>query len=245
MKTRERKALRAIIAGMLGALCLFPLAAVAQTPFYLGKTITLVQSSDAGDTSDTMVRAALPTLKKHIPGEPTIKLQFMPGGGGTKAANYIFNNARPDGLTIGRIGGGLVANSVLSAPGVSYDLNKLIYLGSAHSTFTGFLSPGRRTEKPGSVRSTPGLRIGSQGWPLNYFVGRLFAWLMATNRASSAIPATSKSRAGARRVDARINNADTRPITPIDDKGRSMSTLSWRCWLKQAGFGLCRKSRFR
>ena len=92
-----------------------------------------------------MVRAALPTLKKHIPGEPTIKLRFMPGGGGAKAANYIFNNARPDGLTIGRIGGGLVANAVLSAPGVLYDLNKLIYLGSTHSTYHWvFLRPTRR-----------------------------------------------------------------------------------------------------
>ena len=117
----------------------------AQTHFYQGKTITLVQSSDAGDTSDTMVRAALPTLKRHIPGEPAIKLQFMPGGGGTKAANYIFNNARPDGLTIGRIGGGLVANAVLTAPGVLYDLSKLIYLGSAHSTYHWVFHKRRRT----------------------------------------------------------------------------------------------------
>ena len=130
-----RARLFAALAAIIGLCFFIPSAALGQSQFYHGKTITLVQSSDAGDTSDTMVRATLPTLKKHIPGEPAIKLQFMPGGGGTKAANYIFNNARPDGLTIGRIGGGLVANAVLSASGVLYDLNKLIYLGSAHSTY--------------------------------------------------------------------------------------------------------------
>lgn len=54
---------------------------------------------------------------------------------GIKAANYIYKNSRPDGLTIGRIGGGLVANAVLGEKGVLYDLNKLIYLGSPHSTY--------------------------------------------------------------------------------------------------------------
>src|SRR5215212_9883193 len=147
-----------IVAAVVAVLTAGTLPVSAQIHFYHGKTITLVQSSDAGDTSDTMVRAALPSLKKHIPGEPTIKLQFMPGGGGTKAANYIFNNARPDGLTIGRIGGGLVANAVLSAPGVLYDLNKLIYLGSAHSTYHWvFITRAAANVKSiETLRSTPG-----------------------------------------------------------------------------------------
>ena len=74
-------------------------------------------------------------LKKHIPGEPTVVSEYMPGGGGIKAANHIFKNVRPDGLTIGRVGGGLVANAVLGEKGVLYDLNKFIYLGSPHSTY--------------------------------------------------------------------------------------------------------------
>ena len=51
-------------------------------------------------------RALLPYLKKHIPGEPTIVSEYMPGGGGMKAANHVFKGVRPDGLTIGRVGGG-------------------------------------------------------------------------------------------------------------------------------------------
>jgi len=42
----------------------------------------------------------------------------MPGSGGTKAANHVFKNVRPDGLTMGRVGGGLIANAVLGEKGV-------------------------------------------------------------------------------------------------------------------------------
>ena len=48
----------------------------------------------------------------------------MDGGGGRKAANHIYNSARPDGLTIGNVGGGVVANAVLGESGVQYDLGK-------------------------------------------------------------------------------------------------------------------------
>ena len=106
----------------------------AQTPFYQGKTITILQGTEPGGSSDMMTKAMLAALKKHIPGEPTIISVYMGGGGGIKAANHIFRNAKPDGITIGRIGGGLVANAALEK-GVLYDLDKLIYLGSTHSTY--------------------------------------------------------------------------------------------------------------
>ncbi|HET9550014.1 MAG TPA: hypothetical protein VFQ03_07565, partial [Candidatus Binatia bacterium] len=109
--------------------------ASAQTPFYQGKTITIVQGTEPGGSSDVQTRALLPYLKKHIPGEPTIVSEYMPGSGGTKAANHVFKNVRSDGLTMGRVGGGLIANAVLGEQGVLYDLNKFIYLGSPHSTY--------------------------------------------------------------------------------------------------------------
>jgi tripartite-type tricarboxylate transporter receptor subunit TctC len=216
MKTNAVSVLRLKVAiTIIGLLSFPPSFTFAQTHFYQGKTITLVQSSDAGDTSDTMVRAALPTLKRHIPGEPAIKLQFMPGGGGTKAANYIFNNARPDGLTIGRIGGGLVANAVLSAPGVLYDLNKLIYLGSAHSTYHWVFISRTAANVKGmeALRSASGLRIGSQAvGHSNYFVGRLFAWMMGLKEPNFIVGYSGNDQDLALQrgeLDARINNADT------------------------------------
>jgi tripartite-type tricarboxylate transporter receptor subunit TctC len=83
---------------------LFFSSALSQSPFYQGKTITIIQGTEPGGSSDVMTRAMLPYLRKHIPGEPTLVSEYMPGGGGLKAANHVYKNVRPDGLTIGRIG---------------------------------------------------------------------------------------------------------------------------------------------
>jgi tripartite-type tricarboxylate transporter receptor subunit TctC len=79
-----------------------PLVAVsdgsyAQVPFYQGKTIIVIVSSDAGGTSDVRVKSLVPYLQKYIAGNPTVVLEYMPGGGGQKAANHVFRVARPDG----------------------------------------------------------------------------------------------------------------------------------------------------
>jgi len=103
-------------------------------PYFQGKTIMLIQGREPGGTGALRTQALIPFLRKYIPGEPIIVTQFMPGGGGRKATNYISRNAKPDGLTIGNVGSGLVANAVLGSTGVEYDIDKLIYLGAANST---------------------------------------------------------------------------------------------------------------
>src|SRR5918992_3956157 len=99
------------------------------TPYFQGKTIILIQGREPGGTGALRAQAAIPFLRKYIPGEPIIVTQFMPGGGGRKAANYMYRNAKPDGLTIGNVGSGLVANFVLGSTGVQYDIDKFSYLG--------------------------------------------------------------------------------------------------------------------
>ena len=190
-------------------------SAFAQTPFYQGKTITIIQGTEPGGSSDMLTRSMIPFLQKHIPGNPTIVSEYMPGGGGIKAANHIFKNVKPDGLTIGRIGGALVANAVLGEKGVLYDLEKFIYLGSPHSTYHWiFLS--RREAGMKSVedlRSASKLRIGAQAVGHSiYFVGRMFAYLIGIKDPSFVVGygGTELDAALARgEIDARINNADT------------------------------------
>ncbi|MBI2367058.1 MAG: hypothetical protein HYV01_18960 [Deltaproteobacteria bacterium] len=201
---------------------LFSSYALSQTAFYQGKTITIIQGTEAGGSSDVMTRAMLPYLKKHIPGEPTIISEYMPGGGGIKAANHIYKNVRPDGLTIGRIGGGLVANAVLGAKGVLYDLNKLIYLGSPHSTYHWVFITRRDAglKNLDMLRSTPGVRVGAQAvGHSNYFVGRLFAYLIGFKDPKFVVgySGTELDLALIKgEVDGRINNADTLMIRNAD-----------------------------
>src|SRR5688500_4147248 len=98
----------AIVFGALAALFV-PTSSIAQTSFFQGKTITIVQGRDPGGTGDLRVRALVPFLQKYIPGNPTIVMEFMPGGGSRKAANHVFRSARPDGLTIGNLSSGMVS----------------------------------------------------------------------------------------------------------------------------------------
>jgi len=79
----------------------------SQSSFYQGKTITVIVSSDAGGTVDMRVKALAPVLRKYIPGNPIIVTEYMPGGGGRKAANHLYRSVRPDGLCsrgAGRVG---------------------------------------------------------------------------------------------------------------------------------------------
>jgi hypothetical protein len=68
--------------------------------FYQGKTLTVIVGLAAGGSADTLVRLFTPHLKRHIPGDPTIVVQNMPGAGGVLAFNYIYERAPKDGSQI-------------------------------------------------------------------------------------------------------------------------------------------------
>jgi tripartite-type tricarboxylate transporter receptor subunit TctC len=153
----------------------------SQSSFYQGKTITVIVSSDAGGTVDMRVKALAPVLRKYIPGNPIIVTEYMPGGGGRKAANHLYRSVRPDGLTIGSMSTTLVAAGVLGESGVLYNIDRFIYLGAPDgSTQHVFLT---RKELGLStldkLRAAPGLRIGAQsiGHQI-YIAGRVFAFFI-------------------------------------------------------------------
>lgn len=221
-------------------------SASAQTPFYQGKTITIVQGTEPGGSSDVQTRALLPFLKKHIPGEPTIVSEYMPGGGGIKAANHVFKNVRPDGLTMGRVGGGLVANAVLSEKGVLYDLSKFIFLGSPHSTYHWVFITRKEAglKNIEALRSATGIRIGAQTvGHSNYFVGRLFALLIGFKDPKMVVgySGTELDLALMRgEIDGRINNPDTLTIRNAEWLAKGMidihAIMEVPRGLKQPGF---------
>ncbi|HYJ16183.1 MAG TPA: hypothetical protein VE170_11885, partial [Candidatus Limnocylindria bacterium] len=90
------------------ALSMSPMAEVrAQESFYKGQTIRLVVGLAAGGGYDLYSRVIARHLGKHIPGNPTVIVENMTGAGSVIAANYMYRTAKPDGLTIGHILGGL------------------------------------------------------------------------------------------------------------------------------------------
>lgn len=159
----------------------FGAPAAAQTPYYQGKTIKLIQGREAGGSGDIRSKAVIPFLTKYIPGNPTIINEFMPGGGGRKAANFLFGNARPDGLTIGHVSSGIVTSAVLGEVGVQYDIDKFHYLGATDNTFhyAFFTRKELGLNTIEKLRAHPGLRIGATSiGHTTYTYGRTFAWLL-------------------------------------------------------------------
>jgi tripartite-type tricarboxylate transporter receptor subunit TctC len=71
--------------------------ALAQAPFYQGKTLVVVLGTAPGGAGDHRTRALVPSLRKYIPGNPTIVLEHKAGGGGRQAANHVYQVAKPTG----------------------------------------------------------------------------------------------------------------------------------------------------
>ena len=156
-------------------------AVLSQAPFYQDKTISVVLGGPPAGSADMRTKAVTTILRKHIPGNPTIIVQYMAAGGGRQAANHVYRGAKPDGLTIGSMGAALVANAVLGVTGVQYDIDKFIYLGTPDSAQHYIFITNRKAGLTSleKLRSTPGVRIGSQsvGHPV-YIVGRLFGYYL-------------------------------------------------------------------
>src|SRR5258705_2396738 len=89
----------------------------SQAPFYQGKTITIVRGSAPGGVGEMRTRAVANYLKKHVPGNPTVIIEFMAGAGGTKAANHLYCGARADGPIIGSAASGVVSSAILGEAG--------------------------------------------------------------------------------------------------------------------------------
>ncbi len=123
-----------VTVAMAFALGLAPSLAPAQADpiadFYQGKTITIVASSGAGGPIDIACRAVARFLGRHIPGNPTIVVRNMPGGGHVLMSNFMYVNAPKDGTYIGGVVNSIPTHQVVDGRGVRFDAGKFLWLGS-------------------------------------------------------------------------------------------------------------------
>ena len=99
--------------------------------FYRGKTVTILVGFTAGGGYDLYARLLGRHMGRHIPGNPTIVVQNMPGAGSMKAVQYVYGVAAKDGLTLATVSRGMVTDPLLS--GVNIDPTKLTWLGTITS----------------------------------------------------------------------------------------------------------------
>ena len=107
------------------------LASTAQaSPDYEGRSLRLIVGTSPGGGYDTYARAIARHMPKHLPGKPNIIVQNMPGAGSLIAANYLYNVARPDGLTFAMLISGLVMEQVMDMEGIRFDAAGFQWIGA-------------------------------------------------------------------------------------------------------------------
>ena len=100
--------------------------------FYKGKQVQLIVGYGPGGGYDVYARLLARHMGRHIPGNPALVVQNMPGAASLIAANYIYNRAARDGTVFGIIDRGLPLMAVVkSNPNVQFDPMKFVWLGSS------------------------------------------------------------------------------------------------------------------
>jgi tripartite-type tricarboxylate transporter receptor subunit TctC len=117
------------LVAMLGAAAVTS-GAAAEDDFYKDKQVRLIVPTPTGGSYDAFARILAAHMPKFIPGRPTIITLNMPGAGGIKSANFVYNTAPRDGLTIGAGYSGLPTTNLLAPEGALFDATKFSWIGS-------------------------------------------------------------------------------------------------------------------
>lgn len=125
---RRRSGMMALWLCLLIAFGVLPGGARAQD-FFKDKTIRFVVGYSPGGSFDLYTRVIARHFSKHVPGNPSTLVDNMTGAGGIIAANYLYNVAKPDGLTIGAWAAPLVLQQIMGNEAIKFDGRKFGYLG--------------------------------------------------------------------------------------------------------------------
>jgi len=121
-----------LLMAVFAGLALFAAADLPAADFYKGKTLRITIGTSPGGGYDAWGRLVGRYLGKHIPGNPSIVPENIPGAGGLIQVNNLYAATKPDGLTVGYILGSLLLTQALGQPGYEFDPQKFICVGAAN-----------------------------------------------------------------------------------------------------------------
>ena len=104
--------------------------AQSQALYYQGKDITFIVGASPGGSLDIYTRLIARHLGRHMPGNPSTIVQNMPGAASLVAANFIYNRAQPNGLTIGAFAPAVVLQQMMGRQAAKFDGRKFGWIGS-------------------------------------------------------------------------------------------------------------------
>jgi tripartite-type tricarboxylate transporter receptor subunit TctC len=193
--------IRGTAAVLLGLAALGASAQAQETvaDFYKGKQIRIIAASAAGGGFDLYARYLSRHLGKHVPGNPTIIVQNMPGAGGLAAANHMYTRASKDGLTLGALQGPVTYAQVGKSPNVQFDMRAFGWLGSANITSNTCVFAKRVGMTTANDLLTKRVIIGASGGStefvpnlLNALVGTQLNIVKGYKSTSSILPAIER-----------------------------------------------------
>lgn len=123
---------KTLLSGIAATALLVPVTATAAATaadYFKGKTINIVVGFGPSGGYALYCRQLTAYWPKYIPGKPTVVCQFMPGGGGVKAANYMYNVAPRDGSTLSMISDYAAVAQLMQPKKVKYDIRKFKWVG--------------------------------------------------------------------------------------------------------------------
>jgi tripartite-type tricarboxylate transporter receptor subunit TctC len=122
--------------------------------FYKNNELVIQVGFGAGGGYDTTTRLFARHFGKHIPGNPTVVVQNMPGAGSMVVANALFNTAPKDGSTLGVFASSTALEPLFGNKRAKYDPRKFEWIGSLHSDIA---SCGLWNGAGQGIKSLPGL----------------------------------------------------------------------------------------
>src|SRR5262245_1491641 len=112
--------------------------------FFKGKSMRFTVVYEPGGTYDIYSRLLIAHLPRHIPGEPTIVVQYMPGAGGMVGTLNLHERAARDGTQLGMLPRDIAINQMLHPQEARYDARRFNWIGRI-SSYTGVIFVTTRT----------------------------------------------------------------------------------------------------
>jgi hypothetical protein len=148
----------------------------AQEVYFKGKTIRIIAGFPSGGGVDIEGRMLARYLPAHIPGNPTVLVQNMPGAGGTVASNWFEQFAKPDGLMLHYTSTTSINQQAMGVKEAKHDLRFWPVIGSVRrGTSVALIRPTSLDRLTGAGDPLKvGVRSGDESWNAIFIWGAEF-----------------------------------------------------------------------
>ncbi len=201
---------------------------------FSGKTIEWIIPFKEGGGSDRWARFNAPLLSKYLPGEPTIVVKNVPGGGSTKGANQFAKRAKPDGLTIFGTSGSTQFPYLLQDKRVKYEYRDWRVVLAYATGGVVYVSPDLGVKSAADLGKLKGadLKYGSQGATSLDLVPLLAFEMLGLNvKAVFGMKGRGAGRLaferGETNIDYQTSSAYLSKVTPLVEAGKAIPIMTW------------------